>query len=106
MKLLFSNQVLTHILEQSLLLNCVCPSQLCKTILEQRALYAYQKNCLNDTETDQAVHRRIAETVQSTHALLEQCLHDILVLENWDLATYEMPAALYEKILGEPRQPF
>ncbi len=101
MQLLFSNQILMHILEQSMLLNCVCPAQLCKAINEQRALYAYQEHCLNSNETDKAVHRRIAETLRLTHAELEQCLSDVLRLEKWNLETYDMPDDLRDKFLND-----
>jgi hypothetical protein len=101
MQLRFSNQMLTHILEQSMLLNCVCPAQVCKAINEQRTLYAYQERCLNNNETDKAVHQRIAETLRATHAQLEQCLYDILSLERWDLETCDMPDELRDKLLSE-----
>ncbi len=101
MQLHFSNQILTHILEQSMLLNCICPAQLCKAITEQRALYVYQEQCLNSSETDKAVHQRIAQTLQLTHAELERCLHDILNLEQWNLETYDMPDTLRDKLLSQ-----
>jgi hypothetical protein len=101
MLLFFSNQILTHILEQSMLLHCACPAQLCKAINEQRALYGYQEHCINNNETDKAVHQRIAETLRATHAQLEQCLYDILRLEKWDLETYDMPDELRDKLLSE-----
>lgn len=101
MKLRFSDQVITHILEQSIIYTCACPAQVCKAINEQRALYNYQKSCLNRTETDKAVHQSIAETVETTHALLEQCLEHILLLEGWDMETYQMPESMQKKLLCE-----
>lgn len=101
MKLRFSDQVITHILEQSIIYTCACPAQVCKVINEQRALYNYQKNCLNRTETDKAVHQSIAETVETTHTLLEQCLEHILHLEGWDMETYQMPKSMQKKLLYE-----
>ena len=101
MQLLFSSQTLLHILEQSMLHHCVCPAQLCRAINDQRALYTYQQNCLNKTEVDQAVHERIAQAVEISHAQLEQCLAEVLRLEQWDLQTYDMPEIPCNKILNE-----
>lgn len=99
MKLRFSDQVIIHILEQSIIYHCACPAQICKAINGQRALYNYQKNCLNSTDTDKTVHQLIADTVESTHAQLEQCLEQILLLEGWDMTTYQMPELMQKKLL-------
>lgn len=101
MQLRFSDQVITLILEQSIIYTCACPAQVCKAINEQRALYKYQQNCLNLTDTDLAVHQLIAETVEATHAQLEKCLEQILLLEGWDMETYQMPEAMQKKLLCE-----
>lgn len=101
MKLRFSDQVITYILEQSIIYTCACPAQVCKAINEQRALYNYQQQCLNLTDTDKAVHETISKTVAITHAHLEQCLEDVLRLEGWDMETYQMPESMQKKLLCE-----
>ncbi len=101
MEMRFSQEVITHILEQSLIYQCACPAQVCKNINEQRALYTYQENCLNLTDTDRAVHLSIADAVVRCHAEMEKCLGDILHLEGWDTTTYEMPETLKSRILQQ-----
>ncbi len=101
MNIRFSNEVITHILQQSLVYTCACPAQVCKAINEQRALFNYQKQCLNLTDTDKAVHQVIAATVENTHAQLEQCLEDILRLEGWNMDTYQMPEAMQKRLISE-----
>ncbi len=97
----FSDVVITKILDQSVFYQCACPAQVCKHINQQRDLFAYQSSCLNLTDTDRAVHQRIADTVRRNHAEMEACLDDILRLEGWDLNTFEMPEALKLRILDQ-----
>ena len=97
----FSEDQLARILEQSVIYACACPAQVCKTIFQNRELFAYQTNCLNSTHTDAAVHRTIADCIRRTHAELEICLEDVLKLEGWNLLTLEMPVALQKRILGD-----
>ena len=94
MKTKFSDQQLSFILDQSLIYQCSCPAQVAKHLIEMRDLYAYQQNCLNQTETDTAVHERIAAGAGSAHGVLEECLEAVLILENWDMKTLLMPANL------------
>lgn len=101
MKLRFTNQEITSILEQAIIYTCACPAQVCKAINEQRALYRYQENCLDLTDTDKAVHQLISDTVTATHAQLEYCLEQILLLEGWDMETYQMPKSMQKKLLSE-----
>lgn len=97
----FPDEIIAHILNQSLIYTCACPAQVCKAINEQRRLFEYQKRCLNLTETDKAVHQKIASTVENIHAQLEQCLDDILCLEGWDMNTYQMPETMQKKLISE-----
>jgi hypothetical protein len=101
MNIRFPDAVITHIIEQSIIYTCACPAQVCKAISEQRALFHYQEKCLNLTDTDKIVHQTIAETVEKTHTLLEQCLEDVLRLEGWDMKTYQMPADMQKKLMCE-----
>jgi len=97
----FSYSQLKHILEQSVVYSCACPAQVCKALLQERELFTYQANCLNQTFTDRAVHQRIAEAVQLAHHAMEDCLVDVLQLEGWDMQTLTMPEALQKRILSE-----
>ncbi len=90
----FSKEVLMRIVEQAMIYQCACPAQICKAISQVRELYAYQQDCLTMSDTDKAVHERIAATCARNHGELEQCLEDVLKLEGWDLTTYEMPSNL------------
>ena len=101
MKKKFTNEALTKIIDQSVCYQCVCPAQICEHINRQRALYDYQAKCLNSTDTDREVHERIAETVMTAHAAMEDCLEDILRLEGWDMETLEMPESLKTRILQQ-----
>jgi hypothetical protein len=95
----FSDEQLTGILNQAAIYMCACPAQLCQAINQQRHLFVYQAVCINGTDADYAVHRRIAECVQKIHAELELCLREVLQLEGWDMVTLEMPAALQKRML-------
>ncbi len=96
----FSDDNLVDIIDQASVYTCACPSQVCKAILQQRALYRYQQQCLGKSYTDQRVHGAIASTVERTHAELEACLEEVLQLEGWDREKLVMPAEL-EKELAE-----
>lgn len=67
----FTDEQLSHIIDQSLIYQCACPAQVAKHIIGLRDLYAYQENCLNQTDTDVAVHQRIALDAARAHAALE-----------------------------------
>lgn len=101
MKQHFSDEELMIILEQSIIYTCACPAQLCRAIESQRTLYKYQQNCLDMTETDKRVHKTIAETIEKTHAELEDCLDKVLRLEGWNLETLQMPEDLQKTLLCE-----
>ncbi len=95
----FSQEALSHILDQSIMYQCACPAQVCALINQHRSLFNYQMNCLNATDVDCAVHQRIANTVSASHAQMEDCLEDILRLENWDMQSYDMPESVKARIL-------
>ncbi|MBW8078842.1 MAG: hypothetical protein HKM01_08120 [Gallionella sp.] len=94
MKSKFSDSQLSHIIDQSLIYQCACPAQVAKHIIGLRDLHDYQKNCINQTGTDKAVHQRIAADAERAHAALEECLREVLCLEEWDMQTLNMPASL------------
>ena len=95
----YTPQDLRFIIEQATIYQCACPAQICTSLQSAHALYAYQQQCLTETDIDAAVHQRIAETAERLIAELEQCLQDVLVLEGWNLDTLEMPAALQKRLL-------
>ncbi len=94
MKSQFSDQQLSHIIDQSLIYQCACPAQVAKHLIGLRDLYEYQQNCINQSATDKMVHERIAADAQRAHAALEECLREVLMIEQWDMETLAMPASL------------
>jgi len=94
MKTRFSDRQLSYIIDQSLIYQCACPAQVAKHLIGLRDLFAYQQGCLNQTDTDVAVHQRIAADAARAHAVLEECLDAILELEQWNRETLQMPASL------------
>lgn len=93
----FNSASISSIIDQALVYQCACPAQVCRTILEMRELYEYQRSCGNDSANDRKVHDTIAEATACSHALMEQCLTEILALEGWDMATLTMPESLRRK---------
>ncbi len=104
MKNRFSSLQLAKILEQALLYQCACPAQVSKLLTELQQLYDYQHQCLDNTDVDVAVHRRIADTVQAITPQVEACLADILKAEGWDMDTLEMPPDLQKRLIDEANQ--
>ncbi|QID18666.1 hypothetical protein G3580_14160 [Nitrogeniibacter mangrovi] len=95
----FSKNQLQYILEQALIYQCACPAQVTKLISELVQLYDYQQQCLDTSDTDRAVHARIADTVQAIIPIVETCLADVLALEGWDPDTLDMPANLQKRLI-------
>jgi hypothetical protein len=98
MKERFSADQVSRILDQSLAYQCACPAQVCRTLFELRELYDYQLHCGNRTDEDQQVHTTIAASTEQAHAVMEECLAQVLEIEGWDLATLAMPARLRERM--------
>lgn len=97
----YPQEVLIKIVEQAMVYQCACPAQVCKAIRQVRELHTYQQQCLLRSDTDRAVHQRIAAACERNHAELEQCLDDVLRMEGWDLTTFAMPPGLNKA----PRDP-
>ncbi len=97
----FSDEILQRILEQSMVHSCACPAQVCTQLKAQRSLFKYQQNCLNQTDTDEKVHRVIAETVIENHKLMEECLEEVVRLEGWNMETYEMPKDIKKRLISD-----
>ena len=99
MKLLWSDEQVSKIIDQSLFYQCACPAQVCKEIIGLRHMYAYQASCINQNDTDTLVHARIASDVEQAHQRMEACLQAILELEGWNMETLIMPDELKQKPL-------
>lgn len=99
----FSNAQLRRINLQSILYLCSCPSQVGLQIDSLRKLYAYQANCSERDRGDlqSQVHERIRAAAIAAHAIMEDCLQDILTLEEWDLQTLEMPENIRAMFIEE-----
>lgn len=99
----FSDAQLRRINLQSILYLCSCPSQVAVQVDSLRKLYAYQANCAERDRGDlqSQVHERIRAATIAAHAIMEDCLQDILVLEEWDLKTLEMPENLRAMFIEE-----
>jgi len=97
MKTEFSSAQLARVIDQALVYQCACPAQVCSALIALRDLYDYQQQCLEQTDIDRAVHEAIAKAALDAHQRMEQCLEDILKLEDWDRATLTMPDSLKKR---------
>ena len=97
----FSDQELARIVDEGLIYMCACPAQVAQMLRSVREMYRYQLNCLSDAGNDARVHQAIADTAIVTHAHLEACMEQILVIEQWDRDTLTMPPHLRKRQLKE-----
>lgn len=95
----FTDEELEQIISEALIYMCACPAQLAETIRSTRRLYRYQLDCITGPDNDGRVHRAIAEAAISTHTQLQDCMDEILRIEQWDRATLRMPDNLRVKQL-------
>lgn len=95
----FTDQELEQVISEGLIYMCACPAQLAETIRTVRRLYRHQLGCIAGPDNDGRVHRAIAEVAIATHAQLQDCMDDILRIEQWDRATLRMPEHLRVKQL-------
>lgn len=89
----FSKDQLQAIIEEAAIYFCACPAQVCQQLLHLMDLHEYQENCL-ERAANETVHTTIAAATAQAHAVLEECLDQILTLEGWDRATLKMPPGL------------
>ena len=97
----YTNVQLEKIRDQGFVYMCACPSQVSEQIAYLRRLFSYQKNCMtNASESvfDMKTHEMIAEATYKAHEIMQQCLHDVLIHEKWDLETLEMPPNLRQHL--------
>jgi hypothetical protein len=97
MKEQFNASQISKVIDQSLIYQCACPAQVCRTIFELRELYEYQINCANNSTNDKRVHDAIALATEQAHVIMEACLGQILEIEGWDKNSLAMPEALKKK---------
>jgi len=88
---------ISKVIDQSLVYQCACPAQVCRTIFELRELFEYQTNCANNSANDQLVHETIAAATSQAHAIMEECLSKVLEIEGWDSTSLIMPESLRKK---------
>jgi hypothetical protein len=93
----FSDQELEQIVEEATIYMCACPGQVAAQLRSLRELHRYQMCCATEPENDGSVHRSIAEATESSHAIMEACLEQVLALEGWDRQTLKMPEGLRRK---------
>ena len=101
----YSDEQLEKIKNQGLIYACVCPSQVSEQVLSLRLLLKYQAQCQKEAdERTIDTHNLIVDASVKANEIMEKCLHDILILEGWDLQTLQMPEHLrdliVEKLLG------
>ena len=95
----FSDRELEQIISEGFIYMCACPAKVAEAVRAVRNLYRYQLTCLENPENDDRVHQAIAKSAITTHAQLQDCMDEILVIEKWDRATLKMPAELRVKQL-------
>lgn len=95
----FDTLQISKIIDQALVCKCACPAQVCRAIFKLRELHDYQMTCVIDAKNNDLVHTTIAKTTEKPHAMMEECLAEVLKIEGWDLSTLIMPEALRKKPL-------
>ncbi len=93
----FTDAELEKIIEEGLIYMCACPAQVADAIRKVRELHRYQSSCLINPQNDARVHEAIARTSVLAHAQLQDCLDEVLDLEQWDRKTLNMPAGLRDR---------
>jgi len=95
----FSDRELEKIISEGFIYMCACPAKVAEAVRSVRSLYRYQLACLQNPDNDDRVHQVIAAASIATHAQLQDCMDEVLVIEKWDRATLQMPADLRVKQL-------
>jgi hypothetical protein len=97
----FTDAELGKIIEAGMVYMCACPAQVAEAMRRLRELHRYQQQCLTQPANDATVHQAIAASTVQAHALLQDCLDQVLDLEKWDRATLDMPAQLRTRQMSE-----
>ncbi|WP_265949108.1 hypothetical protein [Dechloromonas sp. A34] len=96
----FNDEELERIVEEAAIYMCACPGQVADQIRQLRQVIRYQRDCLTEGKTPSLVHHTIEVRSREAHAVMEDCLDQVLEIEGWDRATLKMPEGL-RKIRGE-----
>lgn len=90
----FTAAELEKIIDAGMIYMCACPAQVADAIRKLRELHRYQLNCLENPENCSIVHQTIARSTAIAHAQMQDCLDEVLILEDWDRQTLDMPEGL------------
>ena len=90
----FDDEELERIIEEAAIYMCACPGQVANQIRQLRQVIRYQRDCLTEAKTPNLVHHTIEARSREAHALMEDCLDQVLEIEGWDRVTLKMPAGL------------
>ena len=93
----FTDAELEKIIDAGLIYMCACPAMVADNLRKLRELHRYQLKCMDKPENCNAVHQTIARNTVIAHAQMQDCLDEVLVLEEWDRATLEMPEGLRQR---------
>jgi len=97
----FTDDQIEHVIEQGMIYMCACPAQVAQAMRSLRGLYDYQQSCLITEGNDARVHAAIAKATQAAHTIMEDCMQEVLTIEQWDPVTLDMPANLRQRQLDE-----
>lgn len=97
----YTDDELSHIIQQAVYYMCACPAQVAETLRKLRVLYRYQESCLLDSSNDPRVHQAIADSTIQAHETLQACMDTIIELEKWDRTTLTMPSNLRKRQIEE-----
>jgi hypothetical protein len=95
----FSQDEIFRLLDQAMIYMCDCPGQVARLVSLVRDAYAYQDRCLEDRDNLASTHQAIKATLEQCHALLENCLEQVIESEGWDRQTLAMPEALRRRMI-------
>lgn len=93
----FTAAELEKIIDASMIYMCACPAVVAESVRKLREMYRYQLNCLADPENCSSVHQSIARNTAIAHAQMQDCLEEVLMFEEWDRTTLDMPAGLRQR---------
>lgn len=97
----FTAEELEKIIEAGMIYMCACPAQVAENVRKLRELRRYQLSCLEDPENCSIVHQTIADDTVVAHAQMQDCLEKVLIIEEWDRTTLEMPEGLRSRLYKE-----
>ncbi len=97
----YTDDQIEKIRREGFIYTCACPSQVSQQIAYLRELFDYQQKCVlvdGKSLLDPKTHEIIAEATRAAHEIMQQCLHDVLIHEKWDLETLDMPPNLRQQL--------